>query len=118
MILIFDFNSPCRVGGRGEGLAGLNVLTGYAGGNFLFLVGPPKPDRPYEGGLTRRDKLVLQELGFCGWIDNPPKENKVLLSKDAQPWTKHLERMENTRLPKHALSYKPRGRRDRGSPRK
>jgi len=27
------------------GLAGLNDLTGYAGGNFLFLVGPPKPDR-------------------------------------------------------------------------
>jgi hypothetical protein len=28
------------------GIAGLNDLTGYAGGNFLFLVGPPKPDRP------------------------------------------------------------------------
>ena len=27
------------------GLAGLNDLTGYAGGNFMFLVGPPKPDR-------------------------------------------------------------------------
>jgi len=30
----------------------------------------------------------------------------------------HLERMDNTRLPKHALNYKPRGRRDRGRPRK
>ena len=28
------------------GLAGLNDLMGYAGGNFMFLVGPPKPDRP------------------------------------------------------------------------
>ena len=28
------------------GLAGLNDLTGYAGGNVMFLVGPPKPDRP------------------------------------------------------------------------
>jgi hypothetical protein len=27
-------------------LAGLDDLTGYAGGNFRFLVGPPKPDRP------------------------------------------------------------------------
>jgi hypothetical protein len=24
----------------------LNDLTGYTGGNFVFLVGPPKPDRP------------------------------------------------------------------------
>jgi len=30
----------------------------------------------------------------------------------------HLERLDNTRLPKHALNYKPRGRRDRGRPRK
>ena len=30
----------------------------------------------------------------------------------------HLERTDNTRLPKHALNYKPRGRRDRGRPRK
>ena len=34
------------VGGWVEGLAGLNDLTGYAGCNFMFLVGPPKPDRP------------------------------------------------------------------------
>jgi len=26
--------------------------------------------------------------------------------------------MDNTRLPKHALNYKPRGRRDRGRPKK
>jgi hypothetical protein len=34
---------PCRGGG---GLAVLNDLTGYAGGNFMFLVVRPKPDRP------------------------------------------------------------------------
>ena len=32
-----------------------------------------------------RDKLVLQEWGFCGWVGNPPRENKVLISKDANP---------------------------------
>ena len=37
-------------------------------------------------------------------------------SKYKQSWIKHLERMDNTRLPKHALNYKPRGRRDRGAP--
>jgi len=35
-----------------------------------------------------------------------------------QNWIKPLERAHNTRLPKHALNYKPRGRRDRGRPRK
>jgi len=38
--------------------------------------------------------------------------------KYKQNWTNHLERMDNTRLPKHALTYKPQGRRDRGRPRK
>jgi hypothetical protein len=33
-------------------------------------------------------------------------------------WINHLERTDNTRLPKHALNYKPLGRRDRGRPRK
>jgi len=35
-----------------------------------------------------------------------------------EPNKNQLERMENTRLPKHALNYKPRGRRDRGRPKK
>jgi hypothetical protein len=35
---------------------------------------------------TNRDKLVLHEWEFCVWAGNPPKENKVLISKDAQPW--------------------------------
>jgi len=38
--------------------------------------------------------------------------------KYKQNWINHLERTDNTRLPKHALNYKPQGRRDRGRPRK
>ena len=39
--------------------------------------------------------------------------------KYKENWINHLERMDSTRLPKHALNYKPRGgRRDRGRPRK
>jgi len=60
----------------GGGFAGLNDLTDYAGRNFLFLVGPPKQDRPEERDQTKRDKLVLQAWEFCGWVGNPPKENK------------------------------------------
>jgi hypothetical protein len=65
--------------------AALNDLMGYASRNFMFLEGPPKPDRPQERSQTERDKLVLQAWGFCGWAGNPPKENKVLISKDTQP---------------------------------
>jgi len=39
-------------------------------------------------------------------------------AKYKQNWINHLERMDNTRLLKHALNYKPRGRRDRGCPTK
>ena len=35
-----------------------------------------------------------------------------------QNFINHLERKDNTRLPKHALSCKPRGRKARGRPRK
>ena len=38
--------------------------------------------------------------------------------KYKQKWINHLGRIDNTRLPKRALNYKPRGRRDRGRPRK
>jgi predicted nucleotidyltransferase len=39
-------------------------------------------------------------------------------AKYKQNWNNHLERMDNTGLPKHVLNYKPRGRRDCGRPRK
>jgi len=39
-------------------------------------------------------------------------------SKHKQNWINRLERMDNTRIPKHAPNNKPRRRRDRGHPRK
>jgi len=65
-------------------------------------------------GYTRLDKIRSEVIG---------KELKIsgiqdVKSKYKQNWINHLERMDNTRLPKHALNYKPRGRRDRGRPRK
>jgi len=39
-------------------------------------------------------------------------------AKYTQNWFNHLEKMDNNGLPKHAHNYKPRGRRDRGRPRK
>jgi hypothetical protein len=64
-------------------------------------------------GYTRIDKIrsevVRKELEISGIQD--------VRSKYKENWINHLERMDNTRLPKNALNYKPRGR-DRGRPRK
>ena len=64
-------------------------------------------------GYTRLDKIrsdvIRKELKISGIQD--------VRYKYKQNWINHLERMDNTRLPKHALHYKPRGRRDRGRPR-
>ena len=61
-------------------------------------------------GYTRLDKIrsevIRKELEIPGIQD--------VRTKHKQNWINHLERMDNTRLPKHALYYKPRGRRDRG----
>ena len=64
-------------------------------------------------GHTRLDKIrsevIRKELGISGIQD--------VRLKYKQNWINHLERMDNTRLPKHALNYKARGRRGRGRPR-
>ena len=65
-------------------------------------------------GYTRLDKIrsevIRKELEISGIQD--------VRLKYKQKWINHLERMDSTRLPKHALNYKPRGRRDHGRPRK
>jgi hypothetical protein len=65
-------------------------------------------------GYTRLDKIrsevIRKELEISGIQD--------VRLKYKQNWINHLERMANTRLPKHALNYKPQRRRDCGRPRK
>ena len=65
-------------------------------------------------GYTRIDKMrsevVRKELEISGI--------KHVRAKYKQNWINHLRRIDNTRLPKHAFNYKPRGRRDRGRSRK
>jgi hypothetical protein len=57
-----------------------------------------------------RSEVIRKELEVSGIQDVRYKYKQKLIN--------HLERIDNTRLPKHALKYKPRGRRDRGRPRK
>jgi hypothetical protein len=66
-------------------------------------------------GYTRLDKIrreiIRKELEISGIQE--------VTTKHKQNWINHHERMDNTRPPKHALNYyQPRGRRDRGRPRK
>jgi hypothetical protein len=65
-------------------------------------------------GYTRLDKIrnedIRQELKISGIQD--------VRLKYKRNWLNHLDRMDNTRLPKYSFTYKPRGRRDRGRPRK
>ena len=65
-------------------------------------------------GYTRLDKIssetVRKELETSGI--------REVRFRYKQNWINHLKRVDNTRLPKHAFNFKPRGRRDRGRPRK
>jgi hypothetical protein len=65
-------------------------------------------------GYTRLDKIrseiIRKELEISGI--------QKVSTKHKQNWINHPERMDKTELPKHALHYQPRGRRDRGRPRK
>ena len=65
-------------------------------------------------GYTRLEKIrsevIRKELEISGIQD--------VRLQYKQNWINRLERMDNTRIPKHALNYKPRRRRDRGRPRK
>ena len=40
------------------------------------------------------------------------------INKNHKKWLQHVQRMETSRLPKQALQYKPKGRRNIGRPRK
>jgi len=55
-------------------------------------------------------EVIRKELEISGIQD--------VRLKHKQNWINHLEGMDNTRLPKHDLKYKPRGGRNRGRPRK
>jgi len=57
-----------------------------------------------------RSEITRKEIEIPGIQD--------VRTKYKQNWINHLQRMDNNRLPKQVLNYKPRGRRDRGRPRK
>ena len=79
---------------------------------FIFYLGglPAHPQNPHSRRTKIRIEVIRKELKIPGIQD--------VRFKYKQNWSNHLERMDITRFPKHVLKYKPRGRRDRGRPRK
>jgi hypothetical protein len=74
-------------------------------------LGRPYQERKVPAGIDKiRREVIRKELNISAIQD--------VKSKYKQNWFNHLESMDNTRLPKHALNYEPRGRRDRIHPRK
>jgi hypothetical protein len=65
-------------------------------------------------GITRLDKEKNQCIRQKTGAQNIVKEIKQYQNK----WLQHVQRMETNRLPKQALQYKPKGRRNIGRPRK
>ena len=57
-----------------------------------------------------RSETIRKELEIPGIQD--------VRTKYKQNWIIHFDRMDNNTFPNHALNYKPRGRIDRGRPRK
>ena len=81
-------------------------MTGLEAAEMRF----PRSVTGYKRLDKIRSQVIRKELEISGIED--------VRLKYKQNWINHLERLDNSRLPKHALNCKPRGRRDRGRPRK
>ena len=64
-------------------------------------------------GITKWDKeknqCIMEKTGAQDIV-----KNKTLTEK----WLKHVQRMDTNRIPKQALRYRPKGRRNIGRPKK
>ena len=65
-------------------------------------------------GITKLDKETNQCIRQKTGAQNIQKETIQYQKK----WLQHVQRMDTNRLPKQALQYKPKGRRNIGRPRK
>jgi hypothetical protein len=65
-------------------------------------------------GITKLDKEKDQRIREKKGAQNTVKEIKQYQKK----WLQHVQRMDTKRIPKQALQYRPKGRRNIGRPRK
>ena len=75
-------------------------------------------------GFYKRDGVCL--LRGTDWIFKSDRYTFVIkgffqvkkITQYQEGWLQHVQRMDTNRIPKQALQYKPKGRRNRGRPRK
>jgi len=65
-------------------------------------------------GITKQDKEKNQRIREKTGTQNIVKEIKQY----QENWLQHVQRMDTNRIPKQALQYRPKGRRNIGRPRK
>jgi len=65
-------------------------------------------------GITKLDKEKNQYIREKMGAQNIVKEIKQYQKK----WLQHVQRMDRNRIPKQALQYRPKGRRNIGRPKK
>ena len=65
-------------------------------------------------GIRKLDKKKISALGGKMGAQNTVKEIRQYQEK----WLQRVQRMDTNRIPKHALQYQPKGRRNIGRPRK
>jgi 2-keto-3-deoxy-L-rhamnonate aldolase RhmA len=64
-----------------------------------------------------RDRLHLGDQG-TGNMPNTSRNLVKEIKQYQQKWLQHVQRMDTNRIPKQALQYRPKGRRNIGRPRK
>jgi hypothetical protein len=65
-------------------------------------------------GITK----LVKEKDQCIKGKNGSKEYSKGNKRELGKWLQHVQRMDTKRIPKQALQYKPKGRRNIGRPRK
>jgi hypothetical protein len=65
-------------------------------------------------GITKLDKGKNQRVSEKLGVQNIVRE----IRQYQQKWLQHVQRMDTNRIPKQALQYRPKGRRNIGRPRK
>jgi len=87
--------------------------TGEVWRHFLLRLPPFKLGLP-TGRLSINPALVFILMCFINLERNIVKEIKQYQEK----WLQHVQRTDTNRIPKQALQYQPKGRRNIGRPRK
>jgi hypothetical protein len=71
----------------------------------------------YLRHLLGRTKL-FKEKNHCNRVKTGTQNIEKEIKQNQEKWLQHIQRMDTNRIPKQALQYRPKGRRNIGRPRK